>query len=101
MIKRNTIFILGAGASCHYGYPVGEGLVNLIIDIAGRLGMYCQLKADAPSITLPIPIYVASKVRGTQSPSTISEAWHIVSKECTQSGEANKMPLPPKAELQW
>jgi hypothetical protein len=32
MFKRKTVFILGAGASCHYGYPTGEGLVKKVID---------------------------------------------------------------------
>jgi hypothetical protein len=28
MFKKNTVFILGAGASWHYGYPTGEDLVR-------------------------------------------------------------------------
>lgn len=31
MIKQNTVFVLGAGASKHYGYPTGEELRNEII----------------------------------------------------------------------
>jgi|GEM_PF-6648039 hypothetical protein len=30
MFKQNTVFILGAGASWHYGYPTGEDLVSLV-----------------------------------------------------------------------
>ncbi len=31
MVKQNTVFVLGAGASRHYGYPSGEELRNNII----------------------------------------------------------------------
>jgi hypothetical protein len=31
MFKKNTLFILGAGASKTYGYPLGISLVNSII----------------------------------------------------------------------
>jgi hypothetical protein len=32
MFRNNTVFILGAGASWHYGYPTGEKLVKDVID---------------------------------------------------------------------
>jgi hypothetical protein len=32
MFTEDTVIILGAGASCHYGYPTGEQLINNIID---------------------------------------------------------------------
>ncbi len=31
MYNRKIVFILGAGASCSYGYPTGEGLLDDII----------------------------------------------------------------------
>lgn len=34
MITRQTVFVLGAGASFPYGFPTGEGLVNSIISLA-------------------------------------------------------------------
>ena len=30
MFTRKTVIVLGAGASCHYGYPTGEALVEAI-----------------------------------------------------------------------
>lgn len=33
MISRNTVLVLGAGASCSYGLPVGSKLRDLILDI--------------------------------------------------------------------
>lgn len=35
MIRRQTVFVLGAGASYPYGFPTGEGLVNEVISLAG------------------------------------------------------------------
>lgn len=32
MITENTVFILGAGGSCPYGYPTGMRLKDLICD---------------------------------------------------------------------
>ena len=37
MFKRKTVFILGAGASWHYGHPTGEDLVRKVIGAANRL----------------------------------------------------------------
>src|SRR5258708_21837314 len=36
MIRRNTVFVLGAGASYPYGFPTGEGLVSEIIAFASE-----------------------------------------------------------------
>jgi hypothetical protein len=32
MFSQKTVLILGAGASWHYGYPTGEGLIRRIVD---------------------------------------------------------------------
>lgn len=32
MIKKNTVFVLGAGASAPYGFPCGDGLVKKILE---------------------------------------------------------------------
>lgn len=42
MFNADTVFILGAGASCHYGYPTGEGLVKAVRDKAVALKTYIQ-----------------------------------------------------------
>src|SRR5882672_4481138 len=31
MFSKNTVLVLGAGASCHYGYPTGERLIDKIL----------------------------------------------------------------------
>lgn len=42
MFKEETVFILGAGASWHYGCPTGEDLITLIQQKAGELITYWQ-----------------------------------------------------------
>jgi hypothetical protein len=31
MFTKNTVLVLGAGASCHYGYPTGDDLIGRIL----------------------------------------------------------------------
>jgi hypothetical protein len=43
MFKSPAVFILGAGASWHYGYPTGEYLMKKIIDKGkGRITVFCE-----------------------------------------------------------
>ena len=42
MFRKPTVFILGAGASCHYGYPTGEALVAQVLQRAVRLRQMCK-----------------------------------------------------------
>ena len=81
MIRSNTVFILGAGASCHYGYPTGEGLVDKVILLAEKIGDYANLKSNAP-ISHPIPSYIRSRIEGTQHVGAIGNAWKDVYTDC-------------------
>ncbi len=40
MFNTPTVFVLGAGASWHYGYPTGEGLVKKVVEKAVALERY-------------------------------------------------------------
>jgi hypothetical protein len=40
MIKSNTVFVLGAGASVPYGYPTGAGLIEKVISVACNEEVY-------------------------------------------------------------
>jgi hypothetical protein len=42
MFKSSTVFILGAGASWHYGYPTGETLVKKVIEKAEIAARYFE-----------------------------------------------------------
>lgn len=56
MFRNKTVFLLGAGASWHYGYPTGEELVRNVADMSERFHHYCQMRLD-PRIGGPIPDY--------------------------------------------
>jgi hypothetical protein len=38
--ENSTVFILGAGASWHYGYPTGEDLVKMVMAKAALAGRF-------------------------------------------------------------
>jgi hypothetical protein len=63
MFDKPTVFILGAGASWHYGYPTGEELVKMVIKTAGRLGDFCQA-CMRDGIAGTFPHYVEIKASG-------------------------------------
>jgi len=42
MFDKETVFILGAGASWHYGYPTGEDLNQFIKEAAARIKVNCE-----------------------------------------------------------
>jgi len=41
MYQEDTVFILGAGASRHYGYPTGEELIQLVKEKAKEIINIC------------------------------------------------------------
>lgn len=45
MFSTKTVFILGAGASWHYGYPTGETLIKEVIRKAKMLETFCKKSA--------------------------------------------------------
>jgi hypothetical protein len=53
MFRKETTFILGAGASWHYGYPTGEMLTKKVIDQARMLERYFASLATAFARDLP------------------------------------------------
>jgi hypothetical protein len=62
MFNNSTVFVLGAGASWHYGYPTGESLVESVISMAGRLSKYCTSRLDSGQVTQILPNYVEQKI---------------------------------------
>lgn len=46
MFEQPTVFILGAGASWHYGYPTGEELVDKVIEKASQLQKYLTIPSN-------------------------------------------------------
>jgi hypothetical protein len=62
MFINSTVLVLGAGASWHYGYPTGEGLVESILSTADRLSGYCQERLGSGQLIQIIPNYVEQKI---------------------------------------
>lgn len=52
MFTTPTVFVLGAGASWHYGYPTGEDLVRCVITIAHDLHRFSEF-SQSDNVLLP------------------------------------------------
>ncbi len=69
MFKEETVFILGAGASWHYGYPTGEELVERTIQKAKKIAEFIkedQALANYWAVN-NCPDYLRSKFEGNPS----------------------------------
>jgi hypothetical protein len=53
MFKNSTVFILGAGASWHYGYPTGEELVKKVLEKVRYASLYFDYSATSDNEQLP------------------------------------------------
>src|ERR1700730_4308306 len=82
MFINPTVFILGAGASWHYGYPTGEDLVKKVIEKARTAGEYFK---TAPKFSnLQRPQYVGRDAAEDASVCTqdIKAQWEKAWREC-------------------
>jgi len=82
MIENSTVFILGAGASWHYGYPTGDELVEQVILMADKFSSYCTRRIDSGEVVQVIPEYVEQRRDSTQGIRGAIEAWKKVHEEC-------------------
>jgi hypothetical protein len=78
MFVEPTAFILGAGASWHYGYPTGEQLVKKIIERANNLQKYLEFSARTQHGN--IPAYIAEMEKPTAS---VQDKWQSALDDCT------------------
>jgi hypothetical protein len=53
MFKNSTVFILGAGASWHYGYPTGEDLLKKVIEKSSIAARYFEQAGGTPQAQQP------------------------------------------------
>jgi hypothetical protein len=82
MFREKTVFVLGAGASWHYGYPTGEGLVENIISMAERLSAYCEARLGCGQVVQVIPDYVNERMDSSQGIHGAVLGWERVRNEC-------------------
>jgi hypothetical protein len=89
MFNAKTVFIIGAGASWHYGYPTGEDLVKRVIDKA-RIGrIHCETAIDprtggiiGPTGELvPVPRIVRRNAPDTVTKPDIENQWRAAGQE--------------------
>jgi hypothetical protein len=79
---NNTVFVLGAGASWHYGYPTGEGLVGTVISMAERLAGYCEQRVQSGQTVQIIPKYVEQRIDSSKGIPGATAGWKTVRAEC-------------------
>jgi hypothetical protein len=66
MFYKPTVFILGAGASWHYGYPTGEELVKGVISKARIAADHFTTVINSPAGGVPFrPEYITRNTPGT------------------------------------
>jgi hypothetical protein len=82
MIIKNTVFILGAGASRHYGYPTGEELITKVMHMASRLAQYCRNRLNSGQTAQIMPTYVSEKYDAALGVQGAQRGWAAVRDEC-------------------
>jgi len=82
MFRENTVFIIGAGASAHYDYPTGEGLVKKMRDFATLLSnLVPGLRKIANFPDCLHPIIATDGTEGGQSTNSY-DAWNVFARQC-------------------
>jgi hypothetical protein len=82
MFTNSTVFVLGAGASWHYGHPTGEDLVGRVISMAGRLSGYCEQRLQSGQTVQIIPKYVEQRIDSSKGAAGAQVGWETVRDEC-------------------
>src|SRR5262245_59916136 len=103
MFTEPTVFILGAGASWHYGYPTAEELVKKVIEKAMSLSGYFEHSMS--TVSAARPRYVSDKglAKGEMLANAITEEWRIALFECKEliAGLEQVRPLVIDYYLGW
>ena len=81
---RKTAFILGAGASWHYGYPTGDRLVKKVTSKARFLSKHIHTVLENASATANLPRYVTrnSPAPNSGGLSAMKNDWRQALQEC-------------------
>jgi hypothetical protein len=79
MFRTKTVFVLGAGASWHYGYPTGEQLVKGVIEKARFVSPYFEYSMRISNANLPN--YLRAK---TANGLQLQDAWQAALAECRE-----------------
>ena len=79
MFQVPTVFILGAGASWHYGYPTGEELVKMVIARADAAARY--FSSSMEGLVGRLPLYITDRM---DSAGALREAFERARNEATE-----------------
>jgi hypothetical protein len=103
MFLNNTLFVLGAGASWHYGYPTGEGLIEHVISMADRISIWCNNRIGFNSSHLLPPKCVEQRMNKGNSINSILAGWEKLRRECDSLASALRTvrPLVIDYFLEW
>ncbi|MFA5041448.1 MAG: hypothetical protein WC464_07435 [Bdellovibrionales bacterium] len=82
MFDRKTVFILGAGASWHYGYPTGEDLVKKVIEKADKIKYLFKTAQEERNNFLPN--FLERKLPDNSLLNTRIHAWETAQDNCAQ-----------------
>jgi hypothetical protein len=80
MFRKETVFVLGAGASWHYGYPTGEELVADVLRCTQRLRQYLERRISANYNAIFQPKIVA-QIEGSY-PENSWDRWRACIAQC-------------------
>jgi hypothetical protein len=86
MFNVPTLFIVGAGASWHYGYPTGADLIKRVIEKASNLAHFCEKRQQYAG---PLPLYVQQKINPEKRVGP-KQAWLQTKEECEVLAERLK-----------
>ncbi len=86
MFLNDTVFILGAGASWHYGYPTGEMLVRKAVLRSRTIAEYFRRSMNSP-INTHRPDYLARRSTSAASVEQIRGEWDAALKETVNFAE--------------
>jgi hypothetical protein len=91
MFTEPTVFVLGAGASWHYGYPTGEDLTPKVIEKAENLAKFFTRGWDESSPH--IPAYARRNYQPSEPPK--AEMWTEAAREASALAARLKIVNPP------
>jgi hypothetical protein len=86
MFLNKTVFILGAGASWHYGYPTGEELVREVSTKAFVLGEAFKERFQENKGARPRPNFIARNSSDVVNVETLRKEWEDAYKDCFELG---------------
>jgi len=81
MFVNKTAFILGAGASWHYGYPVGESLVHEVTSRALKLAEFLQQRKRIANVPQLIEARIPNPLPAGHTPWGY---WEVTERECRE-----------------